>query len=174
VIRRRSVLRALVAGALLALAPALAAAQPAPPGQRAQRPQQRALLEERFRQRLGAIVQRRLGLDDAQALRLRQTNQRFEGQRRELLRQERDARQGLRRQLAGGGASANQQEVARLLDAMLGVHRRRLEIAEAEQRELATFLTPVQRAKYFALQDELRRRMQEMRRQRGGDAAPPG
>lgn len=163
---RRVMLRALML-ALAAATPALAQQQP---------PANRAALEARFRQRLGAIVQRRLGLTDEQAQRLRQTNQRFEGQRRELLREERETRQALRRNLAGGGRAANQEEVGRLLDTMLRIHRRRLEIAETEQRELSAFLTPVQRAQYFALQDELRRRMQDVRRRRqgGGDAPPPG
>jgi periplasmic protein CpxP/Spy len=133
-----------------------------------QRPAQRAALEQRFRERVGQLVQQRLQLTNDQATKLRATNQRFEARRLELLREERATRQALRRQLAGGGASADQREVGRLLDAMLAIHRRRLEIAEAEQRELAGYLTPVQRAKYFALQDEVRRRMQEMQRRRAG------
>lgn len=163
-------------GAVRALFVALLVAGPASHASAQQPGPRRAVLEERFRQRLGAIVQRRLGLSDQQAARLRQVNLRFEGERRELLREERDTRLSLRRQLGRGDAAANQEEVGRGIDAMLRIQRRRLEIAEAEQRELATFLTPVQRARYFAVQDELRRRMQEMRRQRGpgaGRVPPP-
>lgn len=158
----RSLTRWLAALAL-AIAPAFAAgAQDAPP--------QRDALEQRFRQRLGQIVQRRLELTNDQAAKLRATNQRFEPRRRELLRAERETRQALRRQLAGGGATADQREVGRLLDAMLAVQHRRLAIAEEEQKELAGYLTPVQRAKYYALQEELRRRMQEMQQRRRAGA----
>jgi len=152
----------------------LALVVPAAPAAAQQQPR-RAALEQRFRERVAQLVQERLGLDAAQVARLRASNQKFETQRRDLLREERDARRGLRRQLAGGGRSADQQQVARLLDQMLSIHRRRLAIAEAEQRELATFLTPVQRAQYFALQDEVRRRMEELRRRRAAAApAAPG
>ena len=158
----RSLTRWLAALAL-AIAPTFAAAaQDAPP--------QRDALEQRFRQRLGQIVQRRLELTNDQAAKLRATNQRFEPRRRELLREERQTRQALRRQLAGGGAKADQREVGRLLDAMLAVQQRRLAIVEQEQKELAGYLTPVQRAKYYALQEELRRRMQEMQQRRRAGA----
>ena len=39
---------------------------------------------------------------------------------------------------------------------------------EQEQRELAKFLSPSQRARYFGLQDELRRGMQDLQRRRMG------
>jgi hypothetical protein len=50
------------------------------------------------------------------------------------------------------------------------VQRRRLDLAAEEQRELATIMTPVQRARYLALQETVRRRTDEMRRRRGGGA----
>lgn len=53
-----------------------------------------------------------------------------------------------------------------LLDDMLRLQRQRFVLHEDEQRELALFLTPVQRAKYFGLQEQMRRRMEEMRTQR--------
>ena len=47
--------------------------------------------------------------------------------------------------------------------------RRRVpvELQEQEQRELARFLTAVQRARYFALQEELRRGMQDLQQRHG-------
>ena len=135
-----------------------------------QRPRPREALEQRYRQRVGELVQERLGLTDDQAAKLRATNQRFEPRRRDLLRQERETRQALRRQLGGGAARADQREVGRLLDAMMLVQRRRLSIAEEEQRELSGFLTPVQRAQYYALQEEVRRRMQQVQQRRRAGA----
>jgi hypothetical protein len=58
-----------------------------------------------------------------------------------------------------------------LLDQALKIQRDRLDLTEREQRELSTFLNPIQRAKYFAIQDELRRRMEELREQRQRRAA---
>jgi periplasmic protein CpxP/Spy len=54
--------------------------------------------------------------------------------------------------------------------------RRRLDLMEREQRELARFLSPVQRAKYIGLQDELRRTMQDVqhRRMERDSLAGPG
>ena len=42
----------------------------------------------------------------------------------------------------------------------------RLDLQAEEQKEFAQFMTPVQRAKYSALQDQLRRRMQDLVRAR--------
>jgi hypothetical protein len=87
-------------------------------------------------------------------------------------------RRDLRQQLSPGVA-ADQQRVASLLDQIMAVHRERVAITEQEQRDLARFLTPVQRAKYLGLQSELRSRIEgmsqrgEAMRRRGG-ARPPG
>ena len=147
-------------------------------GEGAQPP--RAELEQRVRQRFASVLQERLQLSDEQMRQLQASSRRFEGRRRTLLEQERDVRIGLRNELLAEG-SANEQRVSRLLDQMIAIQRQRIMLVEEEQRELAGFLTPVQRAKYLALQDQLHRRMEDMRRQggpgalrRGGrPAAPP-
>ena len=142
------------------------------------RPARRAALEERVRQRLATVVRERLQLDDASMRRLLETNRRFESRQRELLRDERGIRLELRRQLSRD-ANADQARVDALLDRLLDVQRRRLDIVREEQRDLEAFLTPVQRARYLALQDELRRRVDEMRgrgqrRRTPGGGAPRG
>jgi protein CpxP len=123
---------------------------------------QRAALEEQFRERTAEIVRRRLQLNDDQMARLKATNQQFDRQRMTLVADERQARQALRAELVAGDA-ANQQKVASLLEQLMRVQRRRLDLVENEQRELGKFLSPVQRAKYLGLQNEIRRRMQELR-----------
>lgn len=123
---------------------------------------QRAELEARFRERTAEIVRRRLQLNDDQMTRLRTANQQFDRQRMALLAEERQARQSLRAELVAG-ATADQQKVASLLDQLMRLQRRRLDLMENEQRELGKFLTPVQRAKYFGLQNEIRKRMEELR-----------
>ncbi len=160
--------------------PALLSAQrvdPAPARVRAPA-QEGGGLERQFRERLAEVVRRRLNLDDAQMRQLGQVNNRFERDRMILLRDERRVRQSLRAEVLAGD-SANQSTVSDLLDQALKIQQRRLDLTAGEQRELSAFMTPVQRAKYFAIQDDLRRRMEELRqnrqdRQRRSGALGPG
>lgn len=144
-----------------------ASAQEPPPPPAAERDS----LEARVRQRMAEVVRRQLGLNNDQMRKLGETNRRFEVQRRELLTRERDVRMDLRDEMESGDTT-RQVQVARLLDQMLVVQRQRTDQLEAEQKELATFLTPIQRAKYFAMEEQIRRRVMEMREQ--GMRAPPG
>lgn len=135
--------------------------------------QRRAQLERQVRQRIATVVKERLDLTDAQAQQLQEAEGRSELRRRDLMQREMRLRRDLRQQLSPGVA-ADQQRVASLLDQIMAVHRERVSITEQEQRDLARFLTPVQRAKYLGLQGELRSRIEGMRhrgeaaRRRGG------
>lgn len=133
--------------------------------------QQRAALEGQVRQRIAAIVKQRLGLTDAQAQQLHETEARFDLRRRDLMQRERRVRQDLRRQLAPSVAP-NQQRVAALLDQIMAIHRERVTMTEQEQRDLARFLTPIQRAQYLGLQTQLRSRIEGMRQGRGRAGQP--
>jgi Spy/CpxP family protein refolding chaperone len=150
----------------LAIGAPLAAGAQAPPPQA---PDARAAAQQRLRQRLARLLRERVGLSDDQLRRLGSVSQRFDARRQELFREERTARQALRRELST--ESADQTRVAAQIDQLFAVQRRRLDLAAEEQRELAGFMTPVQRARYLALQEHLRRRTEEMRRRRGG--GPP-
>ena len=167
----RSIVRVLVASVALAAGGTTAL--------HAQRPQ----LEQQVRERIARVVQDRLALSDAQMQKLQATNRKFEERRRTLFEGERGARRDLRAQLEDE-QRADPKRVSQLLDQLLDYQDQRLALVREEQRELATYLTPVQRAKYLALQDQLRRRMEEMRderrgpgrgagRGRGGGAPPP-
>ena len=131
----------------------------APPGNR-------TALEQQFRERTAKLVQQRLGLNDAQLAKLEQSNLKFAPQLRQLAAQERDIRYQLRQEMMAGN-SANQQHVSDLLDAAIRMQRQRLGIVESEQKELAGFLTPVQRARYIALQAQFGKRAQELSGQGG-------
>ena len=131
----------------------------APPGDR-------TALEQQFRERTAKLVQQRLGLNDAQLAKLEQSNARYAPQLRQLAAQERDIRFQLRQEMTAGN-SANQQHVSDLLDAAIRMQRQRLGIVEAEQKDLAGFLTPVQRARYIALQAQFGKRAQELSGQGG-------
>jgi hypothetical protein len=61
--------------------------------------------------------------------------------------------------------------LARLVQAQ----RKRADLLEAEQKELAGFLNPVQRAKYLALREQLQKRVAQLRQGDGrGRGAAPG
>jgi hypothetical protein len=126
----------------------------------------RAALEQQFRERTARLTQQRLGLTDLQLRRLEQTNARFAPQLRQLAVQERDVRRQLRQEMMAGN-SANQQRVGELLDASIRLQKQRIAIVESEQKDLAGFLTPVQRARYIALQAQFRKRAQELSGQGG-------
>lgn len=163
-------------GGLLLMAPTLAA-QGGPPGgppgstprrsgySGAQRAQE---LERQFRERLDSLVRVRLQLTDEQHSRLREVASRTEQERRTLRGEEIRIRLALRRELMAGD-KANEARVAELLDQVPVLERRRLEVSEQELKELSRFLTAVQRARYFALQEQLRWSMQEMQRNRMDD-----
>ncbi len=134
--------------------------------------ERRAMLQRQLRERIGAMVKERLQLSDAQAGQLQETEGRLELRRRDLMQRERRVRRDLRQQLSPGVA-ADQQRVASLLDQMLAVHRERVALTEQEQRDLARFLTPVQRAKYLGLQNQLRGRIEGVQQgRRGGRPGP--
>jgi hypothetical protein len=61
-----------------------------------------------------------------------------------------------------------------LIERMLKVQRARVELLETEQQELASFLSPMQRAKYLGLEEQMRLRMQEVQgRPMPGQGPPP-
>jgi hypothetical protein len=160
---------------LLSLAALLLAIAPPVSAQRAPVPRQRAQLEQRLEQRIAEIERRELQLSPDQAERLAAARRQFEAERLPLLQRERQLRRALRSELQAGGA-ADQKRVDGHLSELLQLQRRRLDITEREQHALAAFLTPVQRARYLALQENLRNRLEQARDgARGGRAArPPG
>lgn len=123
----------------------------------------RQRLERQLRQRMAQVVRTQLQLTDDQFRQLADVNRRYEARRQSLLQEERALRLELRAEVVRG-AEADQQHVSTLLDQWMSVQEQRLELIRAEQRDLAKFLTPVQRAKYVALQEQLRTRINEIRR----------
>lgn len=160
--------------AALVILPSVSVAQQA----RAPRPDsaRRVVLEAQARQRMTAVIRQRLRLTDEQMQRLAPIRERNEARRRALLEQERQARAILRMELAAGD-SANQARVGQQLDRLIALQRDRLAVVQQEQRELAEFLTPVQRARYQALHETLGRQQQAIpavRRGRQGPVRPRG
>ena len=159
----RRLLVMLMCGALaLPASGSLAAQQPEPSQPAAPDSARRAQLEARLRQGIAQVVRRQLQLTDAQFDQLRAVNDKYEPQRRQLVRQEQYLRLSLRAEMSRGD-EADQSKVASYLDGLTTVQEQRLQIFRTEQKDLAKFLSPVQRAKYAVLQDQLRKRITQMR-----------
>ena len=132
---------------------------------------QRPVLEQQLRQRMAAVTRQRLGLNDSQMSQLEQSNARFAPQLTQLIANERETRRQLRMELTS--PTPNQQHVSTLIDQTINLQKQRVALVEAEQRDLARFMTPVQRAQYVALQTEFRRRAQEIAKQNSNNPDSP-
>ena len=121
----------------------------------------RPILEQQLRERMAEVTRKRLQLSDVQMVKLQAVNSGYAPQLGKLAGDERATRQQLRVQLSG--ANPDEAEVGRLLDTMLRIQRQRLTLLESEQKDLSGFLTAVQRAKYIGLQQQLRRRAEQLR-----------
>jgi len=123
--------------------------------------QMRQQIETRF----GAQVQQTLGLTDQQATQLRATFQTYSQQRRTMERNERALKQALQGQLRPGVA-ANSDSVAKVTDQLLALKVTYAQTFVDENREMAKYLTAVQRAQFQVMRERLMARIEEIRRQR--------
>ena len=126
----------------------------------------RAQLERQVQRMLYQMTRRRVGLTDPQMNQLIPINQRFEGQRRAILRQERETRLALRDAMRDS-AQVDQGKITGYLDKLVQLQHQRVDLIEQEQKDLAQFMTPLQRARYTALQEQVRRRVEQMLRRNG-------
>lgn len=134
----------------------------------------RAALEGEVGQRMWMRMQNVLGLNDAQMAKVRDINQRFAQRNQLLFQQERDIRMSINDERIAAD-STRQSQMADLLARMLKAQRQRIDLMEEEQKELATVLTPLQRANYMGIQEQMRRNIEMLRQQGGpGGAGNPG
>lgn len=148
---------------LLALAGPAAAQDDGSQGARAE------LLRQQIEDRFAARVQEELGLDAAQAARLRETTSSFAAKRRDLAQRERLLRRALAAQLRPGVA-ADQDSVGTLTDHLMDVKLGIVQNYRDEMRELGKVLSPVQRAQFYMMRERLLQRVQDLREQRAGPA----
>jgi hypothetical protein len=154
----------------LVLAPAVAVAQePADTGQERRVEALRIEIERRFAERVRADLR----LTDDQANRLKATQERFGVRRRELMRQQMQHRMALQRQMQPGYA-ANADSVRIHMDGMQRGRADLLKVEQDEDREMAGYMTPVQRAQFQMMRQRFLERVMEMRGQRGMRRGEPG
>jgi protein CpxP len=134
-------------------------------------------LARQVRQRFAVVIRRQLNLTDDQARQLQTVEQRYQQQRNGLLRDERATRLGLAASMQDTAGTPDQPKIARYLDDLVQEQHRRAALLDSEQKDLAAFLTPLQRAKYQALHEQLNQRIRQMRQGarggRGGPLPPP-
>lgn len=127
-------------------------------------PENRAQQERRIREAFFRVAKQRVGLDDNQMRRLTEVNSRYEPQRRDLLREDIQTRRALRAEMQDN-SKPDEAKVSAGLAKLQEIRRRRLEIDDQEQRDISGFMTPTQQVRYHALQEQLRRRIEQMRQQ---------
>jgi len=128
-------------------------------------------LAGQVREAFARVVKQRLNLSDDQARRLKDVDDRYETQRNDVAKDERQARQALRAALAAPNGG-DQAKIDENMAVITNAQRRRAEILAAEQKELGGFLTPRQRSQYFFMRDNLARRIQQVR-QNPAPGTPP-
>ena len=161
--------------ALVAAVPFLAGAQPP-------RPIDQVALDQEVRTRITRLLKDQVGLTDAQVARAQDIHAKIDERRKSADLQERQARTALYQEVVVGDTSRNA-VIGQLMDQMFRLQRERALLNEEEQKQLSQFLTPLQRAKYFALEENLRRLVRQMmlsadsmagvRGGRGRPAVPP-
>ena len=124
----------------------------------------RAQLEQRVKVQMVRVLREQVGLNESQIAHVQDLSRRVEEQRQSLNRLEQQARVALREEVLLADTSRNT-VVAQLIDQILKAQDQKTELLATEQKELATFMTPMQRAKVFGIEDLIRRRVNEMLRQ---------
>lgn len=146
-------------------------AQRADSGQPA--PNDRVQLRQQVRQAWQRAVRRQLNLNDQQARSLNQVNVKYDRQRAEVFRDERQARLGLKAAMEDTTAADQNTRVEQQMNVLVQAQRRRADLFENEQKELAGFLTPLQRARFTVLQERLAAQLQKIAPGATPDGPPP-
>lgn len=176
----RGMTLAALGACVLTASTAVAQGRPFPPrrppgggmGQMEQPSPQQRELQRRIREELARAAREKVGLSDEQMQKLAPVNRKYAEQRRAVTVQERDVRMALRNAMMDT-TSPDQAKIAEYQKQLLDLQRKRLDIVEAEQKELSSFMTPLQLAKYRALQEQVRRRVEQMRLQQQMRAGRP-
>ncbi len=124
-------------------------------------------LRDRIEQRFSERVQQDLNLTSDQATKLRTTQELYSGRRRTLQQQQQERRRAIDDQMQPGVA-ANQDSLRNLLDGQRAGRAELSKIEQDEDREMAGYLTPVQRARYQQMRGRLMQRVVEMQLERRG------
>jgi hypothetical protein len=163
---------------LLTLGPVALGAQVTPPpgGQR-----QRLELERRLQLGFQRQIQSQLGLDESSMTRVRAVMQSFQQDRRALNQDQAALRYKLRNPAL---AELEEGEARAILQEMVDLQQRELDLYKQEQAELLEVLSPVAVLRFYKAREDLGLRVQQLRQGRGqgggrgaiggGDSPPAG
>ena len=157
----------ILAGAL-AFGPVFAGAQVVPP--RAGGGRQRMQLERQIQVRFQQTLKTRLGLSDDQVQAMETVMQSFQSDRQALGM----AQASLRHRLQDPALSTiGDEEASVLLQEMVQLQERELDLYRREQEQLLVHLTASQLLGFYSLREDMGRRVQELRQGRGGGVGGP-
>jgi Spy/CpxP family protein refolding chaperone len=135
-----------------------------------QRP--RRELEQRLEARFGEMVREELKLTREEFRELQDVMQSFREDRRALNRSQASLRHRLR---DPGLGDVTDEEAREILQEMIRLRAREVELYRMEQQRLLSVLSPSQLLRFYSLREALGRRLQQLRRGRGpGSQGPPG
>lgn len=120
-------------------------------------------LARQLRQAFSGVVRKKLNLTDDQARQLQASDRKFTQQRNQVLQSERQARLGLKAAMEDSSGTRDQAKIDQYMQQLVAAQHRRADILEAEQKEMAGYLTPLQRAQYQALHEQLNKRIAQYR-----------
>jgi protein CpxP len=126
---------------------------------------QAARMRQQIEQRFAQQIQANLGLTDEQAVKLRATFNTYAPKRRAMEQELRAIKRGLQGQLRPGIA-ANSDSVSTLVDRLLATKVTYAQSFVDENRDMAKYLTPVQRAQFQVMRERLMARIEEIQQQR--------
>ena len=137
------------------------AAQAEPWGPRGQTPERM----ERFKAKRGELLRQKVGLAEAQAVKVEAIMDRYQVERQDLRVQARDAKQAIKTLLAED--SNDQRAYQNELDVLQAVRKSMHELHDAEIAELRAFLTPKESTKLLVMMEQVHKRMRGMRGGKG-------
>jgi len=158
---------ALFLAAILALPSIPLSAQVVQPG----RGQQRNRLEQRLRQGFQQSIQAQLGLEPGQMRSIQEVLRSFDEERSELSRAQASVRLRLR---DSSLRDIGEPEARNLLQEMVDLQERELDLYRNEQARLLELMNPVQLVRFYQLRDQLGQRVQQLRQGRGQGGGPGG
>lgn len=129
-------------------------------------------MRDRIQENFLARAKEQMGLNDDQMTKLRATEQRVATKRRGIEQEIRRLNGALAEQLRPGIA-AKEDVVTKSLDSLGTLRVSYAQVFKEEQRELSGFLTPVQRAQFYRMREQMVDRVREVRQDRGGRQSPP-
>ncbi len=160
------VIAALGLASVMTLAPLLVSAQvnPPPGGQR-----QRLQMEQRLQLGFQRSIQNQLGLDETKMAGVQAIMRSFQQERSGLSRAQASLRHRLRDPAL---QDLTDEEATGILQEMLDVQQRELDLYTREQQQLLTVMTSSQLVRFYRLRENLGQRVQQLRR--GGGQGPGG